>query len=91
MTGSSRLKDELLINLRKSLSTKRLILPKTWTQAMREVLSYRRRDEKLVQDSVMALCGAVKVAGIGTTGQIRSPFSTNNTSKYPTAMSPWRR
>ena len=84
MSGSSRMKDELLINLRKALSTKRLILPKSWTQAMREVLSYRRDDSKLKQDTVMALTGAVKVAGIGTVGSIRAPFSTNNRSKFPT-------
>jgi hypothetical protein len=83
MTGSSRQKDEFLINLRKALSTKSLILPKDWTQAMREILSYRRKDEKLKQDSVMALCGVVKVAGIGTTGTVRAPFSTNNRSRIP--------
>jgi hypothetical protein len=91
MTGSTRMKDELLINLRKALSTKRLILPKAWTQAMREILSYRRKDEKLKQDSVMALTGAVKVAGIGTTGSIRAPFSTNNRSAFPNATPRWRR
>lgn len=90
MTGSSRLKDELLINLRKALSTKRLILPKGWTQAMREILSYRRRDEKLKQDSVMALSGAVKVAGIGSTGANRAPFSTNNRSRIPSGAPSWR-
>jgi hypothetical protein len=91
MTGSSRMKDELLINLRKALSTKRLILPKDWTQAMREILSYRRKDEKLKQDSVMALCGAVKIAGAGTTGAIRAPFSTNNRRRGFTTPPPrWR-
>lgn len=92
MTGSSRLKEELLINLRKSLSTKRLILPKDWTQAMREILSYRQKDEKLVQDSVMALCGAVKVAGVGMVGRgISAPFSTNNRSLLASARGGRRR
>jgi hypothetical protein len=92
MTGSSRVKQELLINLRKSLSTKRLILPKEWVQAMREILSYREKDEKLKQDSVMALTGAVKVAGVGMGGRgIRAPFSTNNRSNYPSAYGRTRR
>ena len=85
MSGSSRAKDELLINLRKALSNKRLLLPKGWTQAMREILSYRRNDEKLVQDSVMALCGVIKLAGTGYGGQISRPFSTNRTTGRPTA------
>lgn len=86
MSGSSRVKDEMLINLRKALSTKRLLLPKDWTQAMREILSYRRNDDKLKQDSVMALMGAIKIAGTGVTGRNRMPFSTNRTTSRPTAF-----
>jgi len=86
MSGSSRLKDEMLINLRKALSNKRLLLPSAWTQAKREILSYRRNDEKLVQDSVMALMGAVRIAGAGSTGRISAPFSTNNLTRRPTGF-----
>lgn len=86
MSGSSRVKDEMLINLRKALSTKRLLLPKEWTQAMREVLAYRRDDDKLKQDSVMALMGAIKVAGPGFSGRNSMPFSTNRTTRRPTAF-----
>lgn len=86
MSGSSRMKDEMLINLRKALSNKRLLLPRAWTQAMREILSYRRNDEKLKQDSVMALMGAIKIAGTGYTGRMSMPFSTNRTTAIPTAF-----
>mgnify|MGYP001160506895 CR=1 len=85
MSGSSRLKDEMLINLRKALSNKRLLLPREWTQANREILSYRRSDDKLTQDSVMALMGAIKIAGIGMTGRVSVPFSTNNQTARPSA------
>lgn len=86
MSGSSRLKQEMLINLRKALSNKRLLLPKGWTQAQREILSYREKDEKLKQDSVMALVGAIKISGSGLSGRVTQPFSTNRTTSMPSAF-----
>lgn len=62
MSGSARLKTEMLINLRTYLSTNRLVVPKTWIQLKQEIFSYRREDEKIKQDSVMALTGAVRIA-----------------------------
>ncbi len=88
MGGSSRIKDELLINLRKALSNKTLLLPDGWTQAKREIMAYRKDDDKLTQDSVMALCGAVKVAGRGFTGRPSVPFIAGNRTRIPTAFTP---
>ena len=62
MTGSERVKLELLSTLRAVLSKRELYIPAAWLEAKREVLSYRRDDKHIKQDIVMALCGAVKVA-----------------------------
>ena len=79
MTGSSRIKDEMLINVRKLLHTGRLILPSGWLQMKREIMSYRRADEKLKQDSVMALAGAVKIMkGVVPGGSVSSKFDPGN-------------
>lgn len=79
MSGSSRQKQEILINLRKALSTRKLLLPNKWTRAKTEILSYREKDDKLQQDSVMALAGAIKVAAASNFGPARPvPFSSNN-------------
>jgi hypothetical protein len=74
MSGSSKMKTEMLINLRTMLSTRKLLLPDKWTQMKREILSYRRDDDHLQQDSVMALTGGAKLAQAGYTGQRRVKF-----------------
>ena len=86
MTGSSRIKDEMLINLRKALSTKKLLLPADWAQAKREILSYRRDDGKLTQDTVMALAGAIKVAPSAQGVQRKVNFSVGRRTRHPTAF-----
>jgi len=86
MSGSKRVKQEMLINLRKALSTKKLLIPQDWTQATREILSYREDDSKLKQDSVMALVGAVKIAGTGVSGLTRVPFTSGNVTRRPSAF-----
>jgi hypothetical protein len=87
MGGSSRLKTEMLVNLRTLLATRRMVLPKGWTQMKREILSYRLDDDKLKQDSVMALTGAAKLATQGYTGSSRrAPFSTNVRTRMQTAF-----
>jgi hypothetical protein len=68
------MKTEMLINLRTMLSTRKLLLPDKWTQMKREILSYRRDDDHLQQDSVMALTGGAKLAQAGYTGQRRVKF-----------------
>lgn len=76
MSGSSKMKTQNLLNARTYLSSGRLLLPKGWVQLKKEIFSYRRDDDKLVQDSVMALTGAVKLIEMAGSGSSRSaPFS----------------
>lgn len=86
MSGSSRMKTEMLINLRTMLGTRNLLIPDKWTQAKREVLSYRRDDDKLQQDSVMALVGAAKLAQSGFAGRRSMPFDPGARTRMPTAF-----
>lgn len=48
--------------LRAVMTKGELLLPDSWTQVRQEVLNYRLKDDKLRQDCVMALDGAVDVA-----------------------------
>lgn len=81
MTGSSRIKDNMLIELRQKLQNGKLLLPKSWQRPKRELLSYRRKDDKLVQDCVMALAGAVKIGSMVVPGNVRSKrFDTGHRS-----------
>lgn len=67
--GGPDKKIKTLTNLRAVLTRdskpREIVLPTAWTQLRQEVLNYRLSDKKLVQDSVMALDGAVYVAGTG--------------------------
>lgn len=67
--GGPDKKIKTLTNLRAILTRdskpREIVLPNHWTQLRQEVLNYRLADKKLVQDSVMALDGAVHVAGAG--------------------------
>jgi hypothetical protein len=64
----------LLTNLRAALNAKVLRLPSGWLQLMRELLNYKLPDDKLRQDSVMALLCAVEVAARGFSGEMTSQF-----------------
>lgn len=46
-----------------------MYLPDQWTRVRQEVMSYRLKDEKLKNDCVMALSGAVLLAATGFTGE----------------------
>lgn len=86
MSGSSKMKTEMLINLRTMLATKKLILPDKWTQLKKEILSYKRDDDKLQQDSVMALSGSCKIAIAGYSGSRRARFDPGGRTAYPSAF-----
>lgn len=86
MSGSSKMKTEMLLNLRTMMATRKLLIPDKWTQMKREVLSYRRDDEKLQQDSVMALTGAAKLAGSGYSGRRSARFDAGARTSRPTAF-----
>lgn len=78
MTGSARVKDEMLTTLRALLSKRDLYLPKAWNAVMREILNYRRDDKHIVQDCVIALAGAAKLATEGFSGVQRKKFDTHH-------------
>ena len=64
--GGPDKKLKALIDLRAVLAKGELLIPAAWQQLRHEVMSYRLKDDKLKQDSVMALTGAVAVAQGGT-------------------------
>jgi len=67
-------KMNLLTNLRASINQGSLIMPKAWTQMLRELLNYRLPDDKIHQDSCMALVCAAEVAARGFSGAMSAPF-----------------
>lgn len=64
----------IMQNLRAAIAGRRVILPKGWHRAMRELLNYRLKDERIQQDVVMALSGAAYIASRGFSGEISRPF-----------------
>lgn len=64
--GGGDQKVKYLIDTRNVLSKGELLIPASWQQLRNEVMSYRLKDDKIVQDSVMALMGAVVTALRGT-------------------------
>jgi hypothetical protein len=64
----------LLTNLRAALNAKAMRLPSGWLQLMRELLNYKLPDDKLRQDSVMALLCAVEIAARGFSGETTARF-----------------
>ncbi len=52
-------KIKTLINARAALSKQDVLLPAAWTQLRGEVLNYKLKDQKIAQDAVMALTGAI--------------------------------
>lgn len=69
-----RAKLDLLTDLRAALLKRRVLIPAAWVRAQREVLNYRLKDEKLVQDTVIALAGAVHLAARGFSGSSTAAF-----------------
>lgn len=63
-----------LKNTRTALNTGALILP-VWPRVRREVLTYKLPDDKIVQDCVMTLLGAVEAATKGAAGTQASSFN----------------
>ena len=71
---SGQVKIRALTDMRASLARKDVIIPASWIRLQREVFGYRLDDKKIVQDSVMSMCGAVYLSAHGALGQTRVPF-----------------
>jgi hypothetical protein len=65
---------DLLTDLRAALLKRKVVVPASWVRVQREVLNYRLEDKKLVQDTVIALAGAVHLAARGFSGASRARF-----------------
>jgi hypothetical protein len=76
--GGSGKKLKALIDLRNILSQGELLIPTAWQQLRHEVMSYRLKDDKLTNDSAMALTGAVAVASAGTGVGTTRPFDMHS-------------
>jgi hypothetical protein len=77
--AGNKVKINALTNLRAMLSRKDILLPKSWTRVLREILSYRLEDAKLVQDCVLAAAGAAQIAvtGFSGSGPLSRPFNNS--------------
>lgn len=64
-----------------------LLLPDKWTAVRQEILNYRLKDDKLRQDCVMALDGAVDTANASASAGSTVPMRI---SARTTPISPWR-
>jgi hypothetical protein len=67
----------VLTNLRAAMASRRVLLPKGWHRALRELMNYRLKDDKIVQDVVMALGGATYLASRGFSGDVSRPFDVH--------------
>lgn len=76
-----------LTTLRAVMTKGDLLLPDQWTRVRQEVLNYRLKDDKLRQDCVMALDGAVDVAGGSFSAGQSVPMRV---SGRITPIQPWR-
>jgi len=72
--GGPATKITSLTNLRAALVEKKLRLPGKWFRLKREILNYRLRDDKIAQDSVMALVGSCDMASRGVGGTQTAAF-----------------
>lgn len=72
--GGNAVKVPSLTNLRDLLTSGRILLPNSWTRLRQELMNYKLKDEKLKQDSVMALMGASIIATGMTMGMAAKPF-----------------
>jgi hypothetical protein len=74
--GGPDKKLKALIELRTRLGRGEILIPPAWQQLRHEVMSYRLKDDRLKQDSVMALTGAVAIASAGMNAGAR-PFDVH--------------
>lgn len=72
--GGNAVKTPALTNLRDHLTSGKLRIPSDWVRLRQEVMNYKLKDEKLKQDAVMALMGAVIIAEGMTMGTQARPF-----------------
>jgi hypothetical protein len=72
--GSSKVKLDILTNLRAALVRGDLVIPEQMAGLKREVLNYRLKDDKLQQDRVMALAGAAWIASKTMGGVSKAAF-----------------
>ena len=80
MTGSSKVKDDMLGTMKAAFSRRDLYVPASWLELKREMANYRRDDKHITQDSVIAMAGAIKLAAEGFSGKPRAQFSTQHTT-----------
>lgn len=73
MAGAPAKKVMALTNLRDRLTKGEIALPESWRVVRQELLNYRLKDDKIRQDTVMALMGAEMVATSMTMGQSQVP------------------
>jgi hypothetical protein len=71
---AGQVKMNALTNARGLLGKGDVLVPATWVRLQREVLGYRLDDKKLVQDSVMAMIGALQIAAQGFGGSTSRKF-----------------
>ena len=84
--GGPTAKIKMLTNLRAKMQKGGLILPDEWNAARREIANYRLKDDKLVQDIVMALAGAADIASHGFSGETSRRFNVSGR----VTVSAWR-
>ncbi len=72
--GQSKVKLDILANLRDALNKGDLIIPDSMIGLKREIMNYRLKDEKIQQDRVIALAIAAWIASKGFSGVERSEF-----------------
>lgn len=80
MTGSSKVKDTMLSNLKAAMQKKYVYFPAEWAALQNEILNYRRDDKKIVQDCVITAAGAVQLATEGFSGVRRAKFDPGHTT-----------
>lgn len=71
-----KVKDQALADMRAIMSQLGVIWPEDWLTLRKEVMGYRRKDDKIRQDSVMAVAGAIYVALRGDLIYKARPFNT---------------
>ena len=74
--GGPEKKIKSLYELRAALTKGDLLMPDGWVRMRQEVLSYRLKDDKLKNDCVMALDGALAIAS-GLSGIVSRPFEVH--------------
>jgi len=83
LSGSGKLKADMLGELRARLLSGDLLIPAGYHGLKRELLSYRLNDARIQQDRVMALAGATWLASRGFTGKTHAAFDPSATFARP--------